>query len=883
MSELHFTPILHPPLGASSTCFRGSPIKFHALMQIDASKDAIINPAERFTVLLWYSTDGRGTWAPAPFEEISLYNGWEKMQRPGRRDLFVLDLDYDSELGPLQFCLKYRLGDGPWLWAGSRIGGVDGRVVFQGPCEYVIPKDIIGIVPESGWDSHAITLKDGYQVTEYGCSVRGEGILELPFGKPVGLVERWMALAKIATPWMGPLHGTKNIFIQKDALLAMFQRAHDGAHVVLLPVSGLEGGSTYLTSDTEGDGQLVVRSMGDHEKCYGGERDVKLLMGFGPDPRGTVACVFNHLKRKIKEKQDKATDSYTGSNNSSTYPGDSQERSPWEDGVTYCTWNGLGWDLSENKILDALEELGKSGIQGKRHIRSLSAGLAEVIVQSPTLLSMITGKLCGTWSSFEANEKFPGGLKGIINKVRERFPDIKHIGIWHALHGYWDGITPNSALAEKYKTIEVPWRDNVNAITRNLTMIDPEDVGRFYDDFYKQVFLSESGIDCVKTDVQCRIEELTSGTDRARLAGPYQEAFRKSAIKYFDQRVIYCMSHVPQILYTALLRDDGLKVFLRYSTAHPDPVLICLQDFYPNLPQSHSWHIFANAMNMILFGQLHILPDWDMFQTSLPQYASIHAAARCLSGGPIFITDSPESHDQHLVSSMVSTTPSSRTPRALRPSEMAYAIDPYLGYRSSRLLCVKNSYLNASGMVHLLGVFNVSSTYLVELVRAFWPSGGEWVIRGHNNQNVKKPEGELMVVGLEAGDWEIFTAATVKDGVAVLGLKENMTGAAAISRWSVETGKEGKKIEVELRALGTLVVYIEGLEPVVIPPIKGESSPEKLQLGVYPVVYENCLEIELLKGEGAMESTLDPMIEKGTLTCTINIDMAARLSAIQIS
>ena len=41
-------------------------------------------------------------------------------------------------------------------------------------------------------------------------------------------------------------------------------------------------------------------------------------------------------------------------------------------------------------------------------------------------------------------------------------------------------------------------------------------------------FLSESGVDCVKSDVQCRIEELTLGTDKAKLAGPYQEAFRKS-------------------------------------------------------------------------------------------------------------------------------------------------------------------------------------------------------------------------------------------------------------------------------------------------------------------------------------------------------------------
>jgi len=76
---------------------------------------------------------------------------------------------------------------------------VDGRVVFQGPWESMIPKDIIEIVPGNGWGSHVITLKDECQVIEYGCSARGEGILELPFGKPVGLVERWMALVKIAS------------------------------------------------------------------------------------------------------------------------------------------------------------------------------------------------------------------------------------------------------------------------------------------------------------------------------------------------------------------------------------------------------------------------------------------------------------------------------------------------------------------------------------------------------------------------------------------------------------------------------------------------------------------------------------------------------------
>jgi len=83
----------------------------------------------------------------------------------------------------------------------------------------------------------------------------------------------------------------------------------------------------------------------------------------------------------------------TNSKDSSTYAEDSQERSPWEDGISYCTWNGLGCDLSEDKILKALEDLEKSGMEGKRHILVLLTGLTKVVMQSPILLLMITGKL----------------------------------------------------------------------------------------------------------------------------------------------------------------------------------------------------------------------------------------------------------------------------------------------------------------------------------------------------------------------------------------------------------------------------------------------------------------------------------------------------------
>lgn len=40
------------------------------------------------------------------------------------------------------------------------------------------------------------------------------------------------------------------------------------------------------------------------------------------------------------------------------------DRSIWEDGVSYCTWNGLGWDLSEERIIGALEQLEDAGVKG---------------------------------------------------------------------------------------------------------------------------------------------------------------------------------------------------------------------------------------------------------------------------------------------------------------------------------------------------------------------------------------------------------------------------------------------------------------------------------------------------------------------------------------
>jgi hypothetical protein len=109
MADTFFTPTLHPPLGATTVVRRkDGRIRFTACMSVSGASAV---PSDHFTVLLWWSVDGRGPWSPAHFTPADgdIVFG----QSGGRRDTFSLELEYAGG-EPLQFCLKYRFADGPW-------------------------------------------------------------------------------------------------------------------------------------------------------------------------------------------------------------------------------------------------------------------------------------------------------------------------------------------------------------------------------------------------------------------------------------------------------------------------------------------------------------------------------------------------------------------------------------------------------------------------------------------------------------------------------------------------------------------------------------------------------------------------------------------------
>jgi len=345
-----------------------------------------------------------------------------------------------------------------------------------------------------------------------------------------------------------------------------------------------------------------------------------------------------------------------------------------------------------------------------------------------------------------------------------------------------------------------------------MLAVAEEDVPRFYQDFYS--FLSSAGIDSVKTDAQFFLDELENATDRRNLIRTYQDAWIINSLRYFSAKAISCMSQIPQILFHSQMPSNKPRLLVRNS-----------DDFFPEVPASHPWHIFCNAYNSLFTQHLNVLPDWDMFQTSHP-WASFHAAARCVSGGPIYITDVPGKHNVELIHQMTAKTPRGDTV-ILRPHTVGKTIEAYTGYDEHVLLKIGTYVGMARTGTGILGIFNVSQRSLTEMIRLGQFPGteeGTYIIRSHNTGQISEPVNRndhfsFVQVEIPIQGWEILSAYPMRTfelerkepaagpasvSVSNLGLLGKMTGAAAVVNMDMYIEKSSGRLKVwtSLKALG---------------------------------------------------------------------------------
>lgn len=368
-----------------------------------------------------------------------------------------------------------------------------------------------------------------------------------------------------------------------------------------------------------------------------------------------------------------------------------------------------------------------------------------------------------------------------------------------------------------------------------MLAVDPSDVHRMYDDFYE--FLSSCGVTSVKTDVQFYLDLLASTPNRRAFTTAYQTAWTTAHLRHFAGKAISCMSQTPQILFHSFLPVNTPRILLRNS-----------DDFFPTIPASHPWHIFCNAHNALFVQHLNVLPDWDMFQTSHP-YSSFHAAARCVSGGPIYITDTPGEHDLDLIAQITADNVRGQTV-ILRPSVVGKTISIYDPYHEGQILKVGAYNGAAQAGSGILGLFNVSDHEISAMVPITDFPGAttaederhesqpteRFIIRSHVTGQISHPiapgsptpPSDLTLITLPIRGYDILTAYPVYDfplqsprqsivsktatSLAIFGLLGKMTAACAITSTNFEAvGTSKLRVYISLKALGTLGIWISDM------------------------------------------------------------------------
>ncbi|KAJ6106879.1 Aldolase-type TIM barrel [Penicillium capsulatum] len=806
-------------------------------------------PAPSWEAQIWHNITGE-QWTALPLRKCNPSTAplitYQEPEYNYYRHVFSEEIVLPTTGGHAQFTVRFRAStDSGWQWANQLHPVNDGELVFTPRTSHIDETSLLDVTSRDAKEElgqYIDNLASDVQIETRSSEAPGSllwsitgdvdgarggtsGFKRLALGSPSSMV-KFFSLVRVWSPWLGPRHGKDVFRLTEDAILCSFLRKN-GTHLVLLAISGI---NNILTVFNSGDaGEIMIKSRSDNSQSS----RFHVLAATAEDFEVAMSAVIYESRKIVKpfteSKEPLLKEQTPGSplgDDIVVVEKDSKMQwlTEWFDGLTYCTWNGLGQDLTAERILQALDSLKANNIN-----------IANLIIDDnwQSLDNEGEPQFKRRLQRFEANSKaFPRGLKQNVTAIRDTHPYIQHIAVWHALFGYWGGISPNGDLPQRYTTKEVKIKDPAadgpiaqNIADGKITAIDPSDAQRFYDEFYG--FLTAAGVDSVKTDAQFFIDLLEDPEERKNFMTSYQDAWSIASLKHFGARSISCMSLVPQIIFHSQLPTNKPTIPLRNS-----------DDFFPEVPASHPWHVFCNAHNALFTRFLNVLPDWDMFQTYHP-YASFHAAARCVSGGPVYITDEPGKHDMHVLEQMTAPTIQGGTV-ILRPSVIGRTIDIYHGYNEGHVLRVGSYTGWARTGSGILGLFNIQSTEVSTIISLQdFPGIHEdtddfYVIRAHTSNKVTgvmrplDPDALISVVLPQKG-WDILTAYPTKSftlqgsrgcntsgegltHVAVLGLIGKMTGAAAVANSDIFMAENGRlRFDISLKALGTLGIYISDL------------------------------------------------------------------------
>ncbi|KAG4103154.1 glycoside hydrolase [Neocallimastix lanati (nom. inval.)] len=491
---------------------------------------------------------------------------------------------------------------------------------------------------------------------------------------PVDMLN-WVAFTKANDWWLEPIsNDCKNFqWDNKDAIFLLYQRT-DGYYVFLVPISN-DKISLSLTSRYH-DGSFNVNTM--FKSCDYREDNVLMHVAIG---KSNIYNIINSSMEQISKKFSKNNNLF-----SQIMKNINNNETPFWKSLGWCTWNTCYKDVNASKVIQGLEEL-----------KNLNIPIEYLLIDDGWQKYSNDDKL----ERFEPNdEKFPNGVDTIVKKAKKEY-NVKYVGLWHTLQGYWKGINPSSQLASHYKLI------NVNSI--DMTLVRSSDVERFYNDYY--TYLKSLGVDFVKIDNQATFDKImeelpVDGNTHCLKA--YQKAIWNTAASHFNARTIHSMAHSPNIIFDFIISLSSVGKI-------PHALFRNSDDFFPDVESSHTKHVYTNCLNNLWSSTLGISPDWDMFQ-SYHKYGNFHAAARAISGGPIYISDELGKHDPTVLHRLFIGTGEKDDAKILMydkpalPCERSIFCDPINVNRSLKIF-------NSSEKYSVIGMFNCTDHIIVDYIR----------------------------------------------------------------------------------------------------------------------------------------------------------------------
>jgi hypothetical protein len=548
---------------------------------------------------------------------------------------------------------------------------------------------------------------------------------------------RGMATKRFKIYWTAPVFFSDYRFLGPANQLMLWRQTEGPEYHLLVPLAG--GGMVGEVGVSEIEWRPEFRvAASSYDPDFAPRRVPLFAYAAGSDPY--------KLPRAAYETAFAATEQYGRLRWQKGYP-EVFKRLGW------CSWNAYGQAVTADKVLASV-----------RSIREKQIPLGFVLVDDGWL-SVKDQKL----TAFDADaSKFPGGIAALARRLREEY-GVAHVGVWHTFQGYWNGVEPDSGVAREhgmFKGLE------------GKLLPDPRE-GRgesFYEDWYGK--LKGWGYDFVKVDGQGNNVKFTDGLlplfdsgggEHRNLQSAAEKFFADGAQLRPGLGLINCMEMTLENVYN-----------WRASN-----VARSSDDYQPELKHNPKDHVFQNAYNAFWLANF-AYPDWDMFQSHDPA-AEYHAAARAVSGGPVYFTDEAGQERPEILKRLALSD--GRLLLADEPAQVTRDLlldDPSIEPTALKVFARVTRPGLSAGVV---AAFNVNKT-ATRVAGSLAAGDVEWGSRPPANVAAYRlSDGRVTVFPIEPpalyfdlgeNGFDLFTLAPVEDGVAVFGLLDKYLSPAAV-------------------------------------------------------------------------------------------------------